>query len=122
MMKTTGKTKFSKTPVFDAEGYQANLTSLNGTPLPDLSKVKARAPSWAGVRNGAGRKPPAASPCGSRLTPRQCAASAPPPANKARPSPTSPRKDSPWPKHVPTSKAHSVTTNHQARPLSLTPG
>lgn len=28
-------------PVFDPDGYQTNLKDLNGTPLPDLSKVKA---------------------------------------------------------------------------------
>ena len=31
-----------KKPLFDAEGYQTNIKDLNGTPLPDLSKVKAR--------------------------------------------------------------------------------
>ena len=69
-MKTTGKTKLSKTPVFDAEGYQTNLTNLNGTPLPDLSKVKARAQSWGGARNGAGRKSSGRQPVLLRLSPK----------------------------------------------------
>lgn len=31
----------AKPLIFDAEGYQTNLKDLNGTPLPDLSKVRA---------------------------------------------------------------------------------
>ncbi len=69
-MKTTGKTKLSKPPVFDPEGYQTNLTNLNGTPLPDLRKVKARAPSWGGARNGAGRKSSGRQPVLLRLSPK----------------------------------------------------
>ena len=46
-----------KKPIFDAEGYQTNLTDLNGTPLPDLSKVKAR----SFVRNPPRKSPRAAS-------------------------------------------------------------
>lgn len=68
-MKPTGKTKKTKTPVFDAEGSQTNLSSLNGTPLPDLSKVKAR-PLWGGARHGAGRKPTGRQPVLLRLTPK----------------------------------------------------
>lgn len=68
-MKTTGKTKSPKTPVFDAEGYQTNLTGLNGTALPDLSKVKARL-FWGGARKGAGRKSTGRQPVLLRLTPR----------------------------------------------------
>ena len=43
IMKTTGKPKKTKIepPIFDAEGYQTNIKDLNGTPLPDLSKVQA---------------------------------------------------------------------------------
>lgn len=37
-MKTTGKRPKTPAPVFDAEGYQTNLTDLNRTPLPDLPK------------------------------------------------------------------------------------
>ncbi len=69
-MKNTGKTKLSKPPVFDAEGYQTNLSKLNGTPLPDLSKVKARPLSWGGARNGAGRKSTGRQPVLFRLTPK----------------------------------------------------
>lgn len=68
-MKTTGKTISHKTPAFDAEGYQTNLSSLNGTALPDLRKVKAR-PLWGGARNGAGRKPTGRQPVLLRLTPK----------------------------------------------------
>ncbi len=68
-MKPTGKTKTSKKPVFDAEGYQTNLTDLNGTPLPDLSKVKTR-PFWGGARPGAGRKSSGRQPVLLRLTPQ----------------------------------------------------
>ncbi len=68
-MKTTGKTKSPKTPVFDAEGYQTNIKDLNETPLPDLSTVKAR-PFWGGARNGAGRKPTGRQPVLLRLTPK----------------------------------------------------
>jgi hypothetical protein len=37
-MKTSGKTKKAKTPTFDAEGYQTNLTALNRTKLPTCGK------------------------------------------------------------------------------------
>ncbi len=37
----------SKKPIFDAEGYQTNLTDLNGTPLPDLKTVKTIEPTFA---------------------------------------------------------------------------
>lgn len=30
-----------QSPVFDTDGYQTNLKNLNGTPLPDLSTVRA---------------------------------------------------------------------------------
>jgi len=69
-MKTTGKTKTNKAPVFDAEGYQTNLTSLNDTALPDLSKVKARPLNWGGSRQGAGRKSTGRQPVLLRLTPK----------------------------------------------------
>ena len=69
-MKTTGKPKTLKTPVFDAEGYQTNLTTLNGTALPDMSKVKARPLNWGGSREGAGRKSTGRQPVLLRLTPK----------------------------------------------------
>ena len=68
-MKTTGKTKTPKPPVFDAEGYQTNLAGLNHTPLPDLKRVKARPLSWGGARPGAGRQPTGRQPVLLRLTP-----------------------------------------------------
>ena len=68
-MKPTGKTKLSKPPIFDAEGYQTNIKDLNGTPLPDLRKVKAR-PLWGGARTGAGRKSTGRQPVLLRLTPK----------------------------------------------------
>ena len=71
-MKITGKTKNPKTepPIFDAEGYQTNIKDLNGTPLPDLRKVKAQPLVWGGARNGAGRKPTGRQPVLLRLTPK----------------------------------------------------
>ena len=56
-MKTTGKPKKPKIepPVFDADGFQTNIKDLNGTPLPDLSKVQTIS-FWGGAREGAGRK------------------------------------------------------------------
>ena len=69
-MKTTGKTKTHKTPVFDAEGYQTNLTNLNGTALPDLRKVKTQPLAWGGARNGAGRKATGRQPVLLRLSPK----------------------------------------------------
>ena len=70
-MKSTGKTKKPKTkpPVFDAEGYQTNIKDLNGTPLPDLSKVQA-VPFWGGAREGAGRKASGRQPVLLRLSPK----------------------------------------------------
>ena len=70
-MKTTGKTKHLKIepPVFDAEGDQTNLKDLNGTPLPDLSKVQAVS-LWGGAREGAGRKASGRQPLLLRLTPK----------------------------------------------------
>ena len=69
-MKTTGKNKTIKAPVFDAEGYQTNLTDLNGTALPDLGKVKTRPLGWGGARAGAGRKASGRQPVLLRLTPK----------------------------------------------------
>lgn len=69
-MKTSRKTKRPKAPAFDAEGYQTNLTDLNGTPLPDLRKVKARPLGWGGAREGAGRKASGRQPVLLRLTPK----------------------------------------------------
>ena len=68
-MKTTGKTNKPKAPIFDADGFQTNLTDLNGTPLPDLSKVTTRQ-FWGGAREGAGRKPSGRQPVLLRLTPK----------------------------------------------------
>lgn len=68
-MKTTGKTKKAKTPAFDKEGYQTNIKDLNGTPLPDLSKVQAIS-FWGGARKGAGRKATGRQPVLLRLTPK----------------------------------------------------
>lgn len=48
-MKPRHKTK---APTFDADGYQTNLKDLNGTPLPDLRKVRA-----ISLRDGARRTP-----------------------------------------------------------------
>lgn len=68
-MKPSGKTKRPEPPVFDAEGYQTNIKDLNGTPLPDLSKVQA-VPLWGGARKGAGRKASGRQPVLLRLTPK----------------------------------------------------
>ena len=69
-MKNTGKTKKPKVepPIFDADGFQTNIKELNGTPLPDLSKVTTR-PFWGGARKGAGRQPTGRQPVLLRLTP-----------------------------------------------------
>jgi hypothetical protein len=68
-MKITGKTKKLKAPVFDAGGYQTNLSDLNGTALPDLRKVKTVS-FWGGAREGAGRKSTGRQPVLLRLTPK----------------------------------------------------
>lgn len=70
-MKTTGKPKKPKIepPIFDADGFQTNIKDLNGTPLPDLSKVTTR-PFWGGARVGAGRKATGRQPVLLRLTPK----------------------------------------------------
>lgn len=68
-MKPSGKTKRPEPPTFDAEGYQTNLKDLNGTPLPDLRKVRA-VPLWGGARRGAGRKASGRQPVLLRLTPK----------------------------------------------------
>lgn len=56
-------------PIFDAEGYQTNIKDLNGTPLPDLSKVQAVS-FWGGSREGAGRKSSGRQPVLLRLKPK----------------------------------------------------
>lgn len=56
-------------PVFDAQGYQTNIKNLNGTPLPDLSKVQAFS-LWGGARKGTGRKASGRQPVLLRLTPK----------------------------------------------------
>ncbi|SDS17235.1 hypothetical protein [Opitutus sp. GAS368] len=70
-MKSTGKNKKPRIepPVFDAEGYQTNIKDLNGTPLPNLSKVQAVS-FWGGARSGAGRKSTGRQPVLLRLTPK----------------------------------------------------
>ncbi len=70
-MKSTGKNKKPRIepPIFDAEGYQTNIKDLNGTPLPDLSKVQAVS-FWGGAREGAGRKSTGRQPVQLRLTPK----------------------------------------------------
>ncbi len=70
-MKSIGKPKKPKIdpPVFDAAGYQINLKELNGTPLPDLSKVQTFS-LWGGARKGAGRKSSGRTPVLLRLTPK----------------------------------------------------
>jgi len=70
-MNSTGKKKKPRIelPTFDAEGYQTNLKDLNGTPLPDLSKVRAVS-LWGGARKGAGRKATGRLPVLLRLTPK----------------------------------------------------
>ncbi len=69
-MKTTGKKTRTESPAFDAEGYQTNLRRLNGTPLPDLARAKAKPLVWGGAREGAGRKPSGRQPVLLRLTPK----------------------------------------------------
>lgn len=68
-MKTSGKTKAAKTPTFDVDGYQTNLTDLNRTALPNLRKTKVRPLSWGGARAGAGRKSTGRQPVLLRLSP-----------------------------------------------------
>lgn len=69
-MRTTGKKIRNEPPAFDAEGYQTNLADLNGTPLPDLTRVTAKPRGWGGMRTGAGRKPSGRKPVLLRLTPK----------------------------------------------------
>lgn len=53
-MKNTGN-KTTK-PIFDKDGYQTNLSTLNGEALPDIDTKELR-PLRGGARVGAGRKP-----------------------------------------------------------------
>ncbi len=55
-------------PVLDADGYQTNMTDLNGEPLPDLAALHFR-PLHGGARPGAGRKPAGRVPLTLRLRP-----------------------------------------------------
>ena len=55
-------------PVFDSEGYQTNIKSINGEPLPDLSSREWRH-FHGGARAGAGRKPTGRNPLTIRLSP-----------------------------------------------------
>ena len=68
-MKTTGKRPGPK-PTFDAEGYQTNLTSLNGEPLPDRDAAAFVPLYHGGRRAGAGRPPSGNEPVLFRLPPR----------------------------------------------------
>ncbi len=68
-MKNTVKTTAPK-PVFDAEGYQTNITSLNGEPLPDLHPATAWSFYHGGRRAGAGRPLSGNEPVLFRLPPR----------------------------------------------------
>ena len=43
-------------PVFDAEGYQLNMSDLNGENLPKPEKLEFKPFSHGGARQGAGRK------------------------------------------------------------------
>ena len=65
-MKTTGK-KTSK-PHFDKDGYQTDLTTLNGEILPNMEASELR-PLRGGARAGAGRKPTGKVPVLLRLSP-----------------------------------------------------
>lgn len=65
-MKNTGR-KNAK-PTFDEEGYQTNLTDLNGETLPVIDAKELR-PLRGGVRAGAGRKSSGKVPVLLRLTP-----------------------------------------------------
>ena len=56
-------------PVFDTEGYQTNMHSLNGEPLPDLRRVSAIPFAHGGARRGAGRKQSGNQPILLRLSP-----------------------------------------------------
>ncbi len=67
-MKPTGKKKPIEAPVFDAEGYQVNMTSLNGEPLPELNTTGWVPFHHGGARKGAGRKPTGRQPVLLRLT------------------------------------------------------
>ncbi len=69
-MKITGKSKTPNPPVFDQDGYQANLHDLNRTPLPNLKRVKVRPLGWGGARLGAGRRSSGRQPVQLRLTPK----------------------------------------------------
>ena len=54
-MKNIGK-KIQSKAVFDSEGYQADVKSLNGEGLPQLEKLSVRPLAHGGARPGAGRK------------------------------------------------------------------
>lgn len=65
-MKNTGR-KITK-PTFDKDGYQTNLTELNGEALPVIDPKELR-PMRGGARAGAGRKPSGKVPVLLRLSP-----------------------------------------------------
>ncbi|MDR1190094.1 MAG: hypothetical protein LBK60_00315 [Verrucomicrobiales bacterium] len=60
-------------PIFDKDGYQINMTDLNGEPLPDLSTAKFYR-FHGGARIGAGRKPLGKTQMLLRLRPKSAAA------------------------------------------------
>jgi hypothetical protein len=68
-MKRTGKHPDPK-PTFDPAGYQTNIHSLNGEPLPDLTSGSFQPFCHGGRRPGAGRKPSGNEPVLLRLQPR----------------------------------------------------
>ena len=65
----TPKCKTHPKPAFDSEGYQSNLSSLNGDALPDLKRVRVKPLKHGGSRAGAGRKPSGNQPILLRLSP-----------------------------------------------------
>ncbi|MCX6939091.1 MAG: hypothetical protein NTU80_14590 [Verrucomicrobia bacterium] len=65
-MKTTGNKPIK--PQFDADGYQTNLSALNGESLPVI-KPQDLQPLRGGARAGAGRKPSGKVPLLLRLSP-----------------------------------------------------
>jgi hypothetical protein len=68
-MKSLAQATLRKPPVFDAEGYQTNLGTINGTPLPKLDRIRVTPLRHGGARPGAGRKPSGRKPVLLRLAP-----------------------------------------------------
>lgn len=59
----------SEAPVFDAEGYQLNMSDVNGEQLPNLDTLEFKPFSHGGARDGAGRKSKGREPVLLRLSP-----------------------------------------------------